>query len=141
LQAETIARKAETQALQAETKARDAETQERQKKDQALQAETRARTLAMGALRKLTDDVVEQQLARRTVLTDEDRRFLRDIQRQYEAFADLPGEDAEQRAIRAEGHRRVGLMRRGLGELKEAEVSYRQALALYQPLAADFPTR
>src|SRR5262249_36569388 len=58
--------------LQAETRAREAETQ--------------ARSLAMAALRKLTDDVVEQQLARRTVLTDEDRRFLRDIQRRYEEF-------------------------------------------------------
>ena len=120
---------------------------ERDDKVEALKAETlaggetQARTLAMGALRKLTDDVVEQQLARRTVLTDEDRRFLRDIQRQYEEFANLPGEEAEQRAIRAEGHLRVGFMRHRLGEEKEAEQSFRQAVALYQQLVVDFPAR
>jgi serine/threonine-protein kinase len=114
---------------------------ERDQKDEALRAETRARTLAMQALRQLTDDVVEQQLARRAQLTDEDRRFLRDIQRQYEEFAALPGEDAEQRAIRAEGHFRVGLVRARLGEGQEAEAAYREALGLYQYLAADFPGR
>jgi serine/threonine-protein kinase len=114
---------------------------ERDHKEEALRAETRARTLAMNALRKLTDDVVEQQLARRAQLTDEDRRFLRDIQRQYEEFAALPGEDAEQRAIRAEGHYRVGLVRARLGEGQEAEAAYREALGLYQHLAAEFPSR
>jgi serine/threonine-protein kinase len=118
---------AESAALAAETKAREAETQ--------------ARTLAMDALRKLTDDVVQQQLARRTMLNDEDRRFLRDIQQQYERFAALPGEEAEQRAVRAAGHLRVGLMRYRLGELKEGEGSYREAVGLYRPLAADFPDR
>jgi serine/threonine-protein kinase len=114
---------------------------ERDQKDKALQAETQARTLAMNALRKLTDDVVEQQLARRSALTEEDRRFLRDIQRQYEEFAALPGEDVEQRAIRAEGNFRVGVMRLRLGEAKEAEASYQQAVALYQQLVTDFPGR
>jgi tetratricopeptide (TPR) repeat protein/tRNA A-37 threonylcarbamoyl transferase component Bud32 len=132
--------RAEQRRLQVET--------ERDKKDTALQAETKAReaetvarTLAMDALRKLTDRVVEQQLARRTILTEEDRRFLRDIQRQYEEFAKLPGEDAEQRAIRAEGHRRVAVMRHRLGEEREAEASYRQAVLLYQQLTAEFPSR
>jgi serine/threonine-protein kinase len=114
---------------------------ERDQKEEPLRAETRARTLAMNALRQLTDDVVQQQLARRAQLTDEDRRFLRDIQRQYEEFAALPGEDAEQRAIRAEGHLRVGLVRARLGEEKEAEAAYREALGLYQQLGADFPGR
>jgi serine/threonine-protein kinase len=114
---------------------------ERDQKDAALRAETRARRLAMNALRQLTDDVVEQQLARRPQLTDEDRRFLRDIQRQYAEFAALPGEDAEQRAVRAEGHFRVALVRARLGEEKEAEAAYREALGLYQQLAADFPSR
>jgi serine/threonine-protein kinase len=116
--------------------------QERDQKEAALLAETRARTLAMGALRQLTDEVVEQQqLARRAQLTEEDRRFLRDIQRQYQEFAALPGDAADQRAIRAEGHFRVGLVRARLGELKEAEAAYREALGLYKQLAADLPGR
>ncbi len=114
---------------------------ERDQKDKALQAETHARGLAMTALRKLTDDVVEQQIARRGVLTDEDRRFLREIQRQYEEFAALPGDDVEQRAVRAEGNLRVGVMRLRLGEPTEAEASYERAVAQYQQLANDFPDR
>ncbi len=77
-------------ALQAETKARE--------------AETAARTLTMGALRKMTDAVVERQLARRTEgLTDDDRRFLREIQQQYEEFAELPGDGLERRASAPRG--------------------------------------
>src|SRR5260370_24394569 len=107
----------------------------------ARQAEARARELAMGALRSLTDDVVEQQLARRLQLTEEDRAFLRKILKHYEAFAELSGDDAKSRAIRAEGYARVGLVRYGLGELKEAEAAYADALALRKQLAADFPSR
>ncbi len=114
---------------------------ERDRKDQALQAETKARTLAMNALRNLTDDVVERQMASKLQLTDEDRRFLRGIQRQYEEFAALPGDDAEQRAIRAEGHYRVALVGQGLGDEKVAEGGYREAQGLYEQLSADFPTR
>jgi serine/threonine protein kinase/tetratricopeptide (TPR) repeat protein len=120
--------------------------QERDQKDQALQAETtarraekQARTLAMKALLQISDEVVQQQLARRTALTEEDRRFLRNIQRGFAEFAALPGEEADQRAIRALGHLHVAAVRAGLGEEKEAEASFREALALYGKLAADFP--
>jgi tetratricopeptide (TPR) repeat protein len=121
---------------------------ERDQKDQALRAETqaraaetRARKLTMSALRKLTDEVVAQQLAGHIRLTDDDRQFLRDIQHQYEEFAALPGEDAEQRAIRAEGHLRVGEVRYRLGEQEQAEAAFREGLGLYASLAADFPDR
>ncbi|HMF17192.1 MAG TPA: serine/threonine-protein kinase [Gemmataceae bacterium] len=135
-------------AAKAESEARRQTAWERDQKDLALQAETRARkaekharTRAMNALRQLTDEVVQQQLARRATLTDEDRRFLRDIQRHYEEFAALPGDDAEQRAIRAEGHLQVASVREGLGEQKEAEASIQVALALYQGLVAEFPKK
>jgi serine/threonine-protein kinase len=120
--------------------------EERDQKGLALQAETRAKLAAtaarnrtMKALRKLTDDLVAQQLAGHLQLTDDDRQFLRDIQRQYEEFADLPGEDVEQREIRGEGLFRVALMRHHLGEQKEAEAGYVSALQLYRRLAHDFP--
>jgi eukaryotic-like serine/threonine-protein kinase len=120
--------------------------EERDLKDMALQGETRAReaerharTLAMNALRQLTNEVVQQQLARRAALTDEDRRFLRDVQRHWEGFAALSGDGAEQRAIRAEGYLHVASVRDGLGEEKEAQTSAQMALALYQGLVAEFP--
>jgi tetratricopeptide (TPR) repeat protein len=120
---------------------RDQTALERDRKDSALQAEAQARSLAVSALRKLTDSVLEEQLARRTALTDEDRRFLREIQRQYEQFAVLPGDEVEQRAIRAEGYSRIGLVRHRLGEEREAEAAYGEAVAQYRLLAAEFPTR
>jgi tetratricopeptide (TPR) repeat protein len=94
-------------------------------------------------LRSLTEEVVERKLAQGQghTLTDEDRAFLRSVQQQWEAFAGITGDDAESRSIRAEGYARVGLMRHRLGDLKDAEVAHREALAIRQQLAADFPTR
>ena len=110
-------------------------------KEQALQAETVARQKAMTALRTLTDEFVEHQLARGTTLTEENKAFLRKIIEQFEGFAAITGDDAESRMIRAEGHSRVGRMRHRLGELKEAEAAYRDALALQQQLVDQFPSR
>ncbi len=121
---------------------------ERQKTANALLAEThaketekQARLLAMDSLRSLTDDIVEKQMASKLKLTDEDREFLQSILKKYQQFAALPGEDPEQRLIRAEGHFRFALVRARLGEEKEAEVAYREAARLYEQLAADFPSR
>jgi serine/threonine-protein kinase len=114
---------------------------ERDQKEQALAAENQARERAMAALRSLTDEVVQEQLARRTQLTEEERAFLHRVLQQYEDFAALQGDDAASRAIRAEGYHRVGWIRLRLGELEGAEAAYRDALALQKQLAADFPTR
>jgi eukaryotic-like serine/threonine-protein kinase len=114
-------------ALDAESKARQAEKQARQK--------------ALEALRMMTDEVVENRMARATQLGEEDKEFLRKIIKHFESFATITGDAAESRAIRAVGYFRVGVMRYQLGELKEAESAYIDALALYKQLAADFPTR
>jgi WD40 repeat protein/tetratricopeptide (TPR) repeat protein len=89
----------------------------------------------------MTDEIVENQMARGTTLTDENKEFLRKIIEQFETFAAITGDDAESRSIRAEGHHRVGLMRYRLGELKEAESAFADALVIRKQLAADFPTR
>jgi serine/threonine protein kinase len=114
---------------------------ERDHKTQALIAETKARDQAMTALRDLVDDIVENQMARGTTMTEENKEFLRKIIKHFESFAALTADDAESRATRAEGHFRVGRMRYFLGEMKEAETGYADALALYKQLVADFPTR
>jgi tetratricopeptide (TPR) repeat protein len=121
---------------------------ERDGKDAALKAEqkareneTKAREQAFAALRTMTADVVERKFAQGAILTDDDRAFLRGVIAQYDAFAAIQGDDAESRAVRAEGRLRVGAMRHKLGELQEAEQDYDQALSLYQHLAADFPSR
>ncbi|MCI0457552.1 MAG: serine/threonine-protein kinase, partial [Gemmataceae bacterium] len=123
-------------------------TAEQTRTQLALAAETRARAAekqaydkAMAALRDMTDEFVENQMARGTRLTEENKEFLRKIIKHFEGFAALTADDAESRAFRAEGHARVGLMRHNLGELKEAEAALTAALALRKRLAADFPTR
>jgi tetratricopeptide (TPR) repeat protein len=126
-------------ALAAVERQRVRTADERDRKDRALQSERAARGRAMTALRRLTDEVVEKQLARRPALTADDRRFIREILGQYEEFAALPGDEAEQRAVRAEGFARVGGLRHRLGEEAEAAAAYSRALDLYSGLAADFP--
>jgi tetratricopeptide (TPR) repeat protein/tRNA A-37 threonylcarbamoyl transferase component Bud32 len=123
---------------------------ERDAKDDALKAESRARAdekqardRAFAALRSMTDELMERTLAagKGYTLTDEDRAFLSGVIAQDEAFAAIQGDEADTRAVRAEGRYRVGFMRDRLGELKEAEADYDAALDNYMRLAADFPTR
>src|SRR5262249_42485194 len=135
------AKAAESQRADGERKAKQEALTERDAKDKALIAEKKARENAMAALRAMTDEIVENQMARGTTLTDENKEFLRKIIKHFEDFAAITSDDAESRAIRAEGFPRVGRMRPRLGELKEAEVTYVDALAIWMQLAADFPTR
>jgi serine/threonine protein kinase/tetratricopeptide (TPR) repeat protein len=122
--------------------------QERDAKDAALKAEqqaradeTKARQQAFAALRSMTDDVVERKFAQGAVLTEDDRAFLRGVIAQFDGFAAIQGDDADSRAVRAEGRNRVGWMRYRLGEFREAGQDFDQAVSIYQQLAADFPAR
>jgi serine/threonine protein kinase len=119
---------------------------ERDEKARALTAESTARVAerqvrdkAMAALRDMTDDIVERQMARNVNLSDENKEFLRRIMAHFEGFAALTADDAESRAIRAEGNLRVGRMRHHLGEFRDAEAAYRAALTLYGQLVVDSP--
>jgi tetratricopeptide (TPR) repeat protein len=108
---------------------------------QAREDETKARQQAFAALRSMTSDVVERKFAQGTVLTDDDRAFLRGVIAQYDAFAAIKADDAESRSARAEGRLRVANMRFSLGELQEAEKDFDQALSIRQQLAADSPSQ
>src|SRR5262249_12415647 len=106
--------RAEHQRQMAEAKEQEA-VDERDAKDVALKAEqqaradeTKARQQAFAALRSMTTDVVERKFAQGTVLTEDDRAFLRRVIAQYDAFAAIKGHDADSRAVRAEGRFRVG---------------------------------
>jgi tetratricopeptide (TPR) repeat protein len=85
--------------------------------------------------------VVERKFAEGAVLTEDDRAFLRGVIAQYDAFAAIKGDDADSRAVRAEGRIRVAAMRSSLGEFKEAEQDYDQALDIKKQPADDFPSR
>jgi serine/threonine protein kinase/tetratricopeptide (TPR) repeat protein len=131
----------------AETKEHEA-VAERDAKDSAFKAErqarsdeTQARKQAFAALRSMTADVIEQKFAQETVLTPDDRAFLRGVIAQFDAFAAIKGDDVDGRAMRAEGRYRIGSMRYRLGELKEAEQDSNEALIIRKQLVSDFPSR
>jgi tetratricopeptide (TPR) repeat protein len=130
--------RAEQQRQLAEAKKREA-VEERDAKASALKAEQKARQQVWAALQSMTTEVVERKFTQGAVLTHEDRGFLRSVIAQFDAFAAIQGDDADSRIVRAEGRRRVGNMRRQLGELKEAEEDYDRSLRIYKQLAADFP--
>jgi serine/threonine protein kinase len=134
-------------AEEAERNAREART-ERDAKGVALAAEqrarddeTKARQQAFDALRTMTAEVVERKFAQGTALTEDDRAFLRGAVAQFDAFAAIKGDDADSRAVRAEGRFRVGTIRYRLGELHAAEQDYDEAVRVLEQLAADFPNR
>jgi tetratricopeptide (TPR) repeat protein len=121
---------------------------ERDAKDVALSAERRARQdeakarqQAFHALRTMTAEVVERKFAQGAVLTEDDRAFLRGVIAQFDAFAAIKEDDPDSRAVRAEGRFRIGTMRQRLGELREAEQDYDQAVGIQKQLAAEFPSR
>jgi tetratricopeptide (TPR) repeat protein/tRNA A-37 threonylcarbamoyl transferase component Bud32 len=128
---------AEGQANQNAERARD----ESHAKELALAAEQKARKQAFTALRSMTADVVERKFAQGAFLTEDDRAFLRGIIAQYDAFAAINDDDTDIREVRAEGRYRVGIMRFRLGELKEAEENFDEALSIATRLVAEFPAR
>jgi serine/threonine protein kinase len=108
---------------------------------EARKAEKKARDQAMEALKSLTEDIVENQMARGMQLTEENKEFMRKIIKHFEGFAAISADDADGRFIRAGGYYSVGNMRQRLGELKEAEEAYNDARTLQKQLVADIPTR
>ena len=68
--------------------------EERDAKSKALEAEQKARDNAMTALRDMTDDVIENQLARGTTLTDENKDFLRKMITHYEGLGAITADHA-----------------------------------------------
>jgi serine/threonine protein kinase/tetratricopeptide (TPR) repeat protein len=145
--ATTSAEQARLNAEEAEGNARHAQTERDAKaaalaaEQQARRDETKARQQAFDALRSMTAEVVERKFAQGAVLTEDDRQFLRGVIAQFDAFAEIKGEDADSRAVRAEGRYRVGTIRYRLGELREALENYDQALSIYRQLSADFRSR
>jgi eukaryotic-like serine/threonine-protein kinase len=139
--------KAERQQALAEARQKEA-VDERDAKDAALKAEqqaradeTKARQQAFAALRSMSGNVIEKKFAQGSALTDDDKAFLRSVIAQYDAFAAIKGDDAESRAARAEGRFRVGNLRRSLGEFKEAEQDFDQAIGIQKQLVSEFPER
>jgi serine/threonine protein kinase/tetratricopeptide (TPR) repeat protein len=102
----------------------------------------KARRETLQALNLTTDEVVEDLLEQPGVkLTDKRRDFLKKVLAYHEAFAAARADDPEGRQSRAQGYFRVGRIRHRLGDLRDAEAAYRDAVTQQKELVADFPTR
>jgi serine/threonine protein kinase/tetratricopeptide (TPR) repeat protein len=133
-----------TRAEEKTGRALDQVTQEQRKTREALEqvkmalaAERTAKTQAREALDALMNDVVETMFAQQPELAETEKAFLRKVLASYEAITQELGETAEARFLRARGYFKVARLRHLLGEPDEA--GWRQAVALLEQLAADFP--
>src|SRR5262249_39787093 len=114
-------------------------TRAERKANEALVGEMAAKAQTREALDALTDDGVGTMFARQPVVGEDDKAFLRKVLGYYEAFTRELGEAAEARFLRAKGSFKVASLRATLGERHEAVTGYRQAVALLEALAAEFP--
>jgi tetratricopeptide (TPR) repeat protein/tRNA A-37 threonylcarbamoyl transferase component Bud32 len=112
---------------------------ERQEKEAALKAEGRRRKQARAALDAMSSGIIEEWLGQQKELRPEHKRFLELALRHYEEFAADTGQDEEARAGVANAYSRVGVIRRRLGQRKDAEAALERGRELYAALAADFP--
>jgi serine/threonine protein kinase len=130
-----IAEANEKKAKQAEDEERQAKQREAKQRELAVAAQQRA----MEALRATTDDVIEQLLGARPVLSPTEKAFLQATLKRWQVFAAEQGDSPQARAIRAEGLFRVALLRHKLGDEEAALADYQQAIGLQEQLAAAFP--
>ncbi len=94
---------------------------------------------AFEALRATTDDVVTRLIGEKPVLGPTEKEFLENTLKRWQAF-DLQTGTAEQaRWIRAEGTASVARLRDRLGQTEEAVSGWRDAVKMWEGLAADFP--
>ncbi|MFL5327611.1 MAG: hypothetical protein ACJ8C4_01740 [Gemmataceae bacterium] len=114
---------------------------EKNKTTDALTAALAARNQTREALATLTDDVVENMLARQPKVSESDKAFLKKVISQYEKIQLIGDETEEDRFVRASGTYRVARIRQNLGESQPAEAEYRSALDQFLKLAADYPTK
>jgi eukaryotic-like serine/threonine-protein kinase len=107
----------------------------------ARKAEGVAREHALTALRAMTDEFIQGELARESRMSRKERSYLRNIIRQFDAFASFSADDAENESIRAEGRYRVGIIYAYLGEHREAEIELRTALDTWNRLVQQLPDK
>jgi serine/threonine protein kinase len=115
------------------------EPEELAKTRAALEAMTKARARARQALSRVSEQVVEESMGRKSQLSAADQKFLREMLPDYETFANEMGDTPQARELRAEGHFRIGTIQFRLRGLAKAETAFRAAMRLYKDLAADFP--
>jgi serine/threonine protein kinase/tetratricopeptide (TPR) repeat protein len=106
----------------------------------ALDAEARRRKQTRTALDALSSHLIDEWLTTQPQLLPEHKQFLESALKSYEEFAADTGQDRESRAGVAAAYFRVGVIRRTLGQVKEAEEAFEHSVKLYAGLAGEFPS-
>lgn len=96
----------------------------------AEQAQRMAQTETMSTLRTLTDEVVQQWLAKKEELSQEDHDFVESILARYQAFADSRPDQTGALDTRAEGYFRVGQLQQLLDNKEDAIDAWEAGLEL-----------
>jgi hypothetical protein len=86
------------------------------------------RDKALDALRATTGSDVEKLIGEQKELSRNEREYLEAIAKRWQVFAKQEGADEQSRAVRAEGHYRVGSLLLKLRRRDEARREYEQAL-------------
>ena len=88
----------------------------------------------------MSSQVIDDWLAKQSMLTEEQKQFLKRALGHYEWLAERAGADAETMAGVAAANLRAGDIRAKLGYAAAAESAYARAVELYQKLADQFPS-
>jgi serine/threonine protein kinase len=94
---------------------------------------------AMAALAATTDDVVGRLIGSKPALGPSERAFMKRALERWRAFAAEQGEGELARSIRGEGAFRVAYLQAKLSQWDEAVRGFREAITLWEKLAAEFP--
>jgi tetratricopeptide (TPR) repeat protein len=117
----------------------EAESVQRQRADAHYQAAEAQRRRARAAVEDMYTQVAEKWLARQPRLQPLQREFLEKALKFYQEEAQEDGTDPAVLGQTAKAHYRVGAIQHTLGRLDEAVAAYRQAIRLFEQLAADCP--
>ena len=126
------ARGREEQRAEGERQAKECEAQQRTKAE-------KARDRTREALDAMTSSVTGDSLTTQKEISEEQKKFLREVLSYYQEFAGEKADDEPSRARTAAAAGRVGLIEYRLGRKTEAAAAFRPARDGYAMLAAEFP--
>jgi eukaryotic-like serine/threonine-protein kinase len=116
-----------------------AEQQRRLAEHERAKAE-KAESETLDDYKASTDDAIEQLIGSKPELGPKEKTYLENTLKRWQAFAARQEDDERSRAIRAEGHSRVGSLWGKLGRQDEARTEYLAAHDIQKTLVEQFPT-
>lgn len=124
--------------VRAEQRRGEAENARADEATQRRKAE-RAEAETLADYRASTDDAIEQLIGSKPELGPQERAYLEKTLKRWQTFANRQGNDERSRAIRGEGHARVGFLWQKLDRMDEALIEFSLARDIFMKLVDQFP--